>query len=90
VYQKPKKIVGDELQRLFVRSESVTVPAGTFSCRYYVYSPTPSEILEWWISDQVPGGIVKFVFREGKGAPPGVEMVLVKFGQNAKTVLSSY
>ncbi len=90
VYQKPKTIAGDGLKSAFVRKESITVPAGTFTCSYYVYSPTPSEISEWWISDQVPGGIVKYLFREGKGAQPSYEMALVKFGQNATTVLSSY
>lgn len=90
VYQKPKVIAGEGLKSAFVRKESVTVPAGTFTCNYYVHSPTPTEVSEWWVSDQVPGGLVKYLFREGKGAPPSYEMALVKFGQNATTVLSSY
>ena len=90
VYQKPKTVTGGNLKTAFVRKESVTVPAGTFTCSYYVFSPTPSEVSEWWISDRVPGGLVKYLFREGKGAQPVHEMTLVKFGQNATTVLSSY
>ncbi len=90
VYQKPQTVAGEKLKTAFVRKESITVPAGTFMCSYYVFSPSPSEVSEWWISDQVPGGIVKYLFREGKGAQPAHEMTLVKFGQNATTVLSSY
>jgi hypothetical protein len=90
VYQQPTPVRGDSLKSAFVRRESVTVPAGTFTCNYYVYSPIPTEISEWWMSDQVPGGLVKYLFREGKGASPSFEMALIKFGQNATTVLNSF
>lgn len=90
VYEKPKPVAGENLKSAFVRKETITVQGGKFKCDYYVYSPTPSEVSEWWISDQVPGGIVKYLFREGKGAQPSYEMTLVKFGQNATTVLNSY
>lgn len=90
VYQPAKHVEAASLKNVQVKKETITVPAGTFKADHYVYSPSPSEVSEWWLSDQVPGGAVKYSFREGKDAPNSYEMVLEKFGQNATTVLSSY
>lgn len=90
VYQPAKHVEAASLKNVQVKKETITVPAGTFKADHYVYSPSLSEVSEWWLSDQVPGGAVKYSFREGKDAPNSYEMVLEKFGQNATTVLSSY
>jgi hypothetical protein len=90
VYKPAKHVDAAGMKGIQSKKETITVPAGTFATTHYTYSPAPSEISEWWLSDQVPGGAVKYSFREGKDSPNHFEMVLQKFGQGATTVLSSY
>jgi hypothetical protein len=90
LYHKPAELTAESWKGAFVRKESVTVPAGTFRCDYLAYGVPGSGLSEWWLSDQVPGGVVRYLFRPAKDDPPVYELTLVRFGQNAITVLNSY
>jgi hypothetical protein len=89
-YQKPNQLTGESWKGAFVKKESVTVPAGTFRCDYLAYAVPGAGLSEWWLSDQVPGGVVRYLYRESKGSAPLYELTLTKFGQNASTILKSY
>ncbi|MBI3081517.1 MAG: hypothetical protein HYY94_01120, partial [Gemmatimonadetes bacterium] len=43
---------------------SLTTPAGTFATRHIRFRANDGGTLEWWLSEQVPGGQAKFVHTE--------------------------
>ncbi|MBI4400750.1 MAG: DUF799 family lipoprotein [Nitrospirae bacterium] len=90
LYHKPAELTAESWKAAFVRKESVAVPAGTFQCDYLVYSAMGAGVSEWWLSKDVPGGVVKYLFREAKEAKPVYEISLAKYGANAATTLGSY
>lgn len=47
-----------------VGTPSLTTPAGTFATRQIRFRASDGGTLEWWLTDQVPGGQAKFVHTE--------------------------
>ena len=47
-----------------VGTPSLTTPAGTFATRHIRFRANDGGTLEWWLSEQVPGGQAKFVHTE--------------------------
>jgi len=55
-----------------VGTPSLTTPAGTFATRHIRFRANDGGTLEWWLSEQVPGGQAKFVRTEPAAeAEPG-------------------
>jgi hypothetical protein len=67
---------------------SVTVPAGTFQTHHWAFGAAVAAI-EVWLSDDVPGGLVKVTGAAARpGGPPGSGTVeLEAFGSDAKSEL---
>lgn len=65
--------------------ESVTVPAGTFRAHHFKVEHG-GDGLDWWISDTVPGGLVKMSGRTSSGGT----MQLQAYGTNATSELGSF
>lgn len=87
-YVAPRHLSAESVQAATKGIENVTVPAGTFSARHVVYG-SPEGTVDWWLSDKVPGGLV----RETSGGRTDDErggLELVKFGRDAKTELASF
>jgi hypothetical protein len=68
-----------------VGTESVTVPAGTFSAHHYQMAHAGDGI-DWWIADAIPGGLVKMSGRSRGGGA----LQLQAYGTNATTQLGSF
>lgn len=68
-----------------VGTESVRTPAGTFSARLVRFGGAGGR-QEWWLTDQVPGGWVKYRASGGDGTEGGV-MELIAHGTGAKSEL---
>lgn len=68
-YAEPTRLTEESLEGATVGSESVTVPAGTFEARHVRYGQTAAT-LEWWLTDEVPGGLVRYL-REAGSAGEG-------------------
>jgi hypothetical protein len=61
-YAAPQTLTPESLEGATVGTEQVTVPAGTFDARHVQYG-TPGATLEWWMDDDVPGDLVKYLRR---------------------------
>lgn len=92
-YVPPQKLTKQSIQGATKGVVSVTVPAGTYSARHVVFSDAAGGSAEWYLTQKVPGGSVKFVHVGPKQA--GEErtdaqhyaMDLVTFGKDAKSEL---
>lgn len=92
-YHDPVKITQESLEGATKGIESVTTPAGTFTARHVVYRDV-SGIAEWWLNDEVPGGIVKYMITASESEEGGEKdhytVELVATGSGAKTRLQSF
>lgn len=78
------KLTAESLKGATVGVETVKVPAGTFKARHVRYAHGAGSI-DWWLSDDVPGGVVKYSVTDSDGGKveTGV-MQLAKVGATAK------
>ncbi|MFA9462146.1 hypothetical protein [Thiohalorhabdus methylotrophus] len=79
----PRKLTEESYKGLKVGVENVNVPAGTFTADHLSTGASgQSGTMHWWVTDRVPGGIVKF---EWKGEDASRVMALKDHG-NGDTV----
>jgi len=61
VYSQPLSLTPESLEGATIGSEEVTVTAGTFWVKHLQYKDIATgSITDWYLSDKVPGGIVKY------------------------------
>ena len=97
-YTKPTSLTPESIQGATVGTENVSVPAGSFSARHVKYANMGGGSLDWWTSQQVPGGLVRYSAtgpdsdNAAKNGPSGRQYTveLTAFGKNAKTEMASY
>ena len=90
IYIPPAEVTEESIEGATVGKENVTVPAGTFNTDHVVYLATTGEgKVEWWITNTVPGGVVKYLL---SGKDEGVVWTsnLKAKGEGATTVLGSF
>lgn len=61
-YAEPTRLTEQSVEGATVGTETVTVPAGTFQARHVRYGQ-PGSTLEWWLNNDVPGGMVRYLQR---------------------------
>ena len=62
----------DELKTWLTETETIKVPAGSFSCEHYEFTPQGAEVsYEWWLNEDVPGGMVQFEWKDDETAITG-------------------
>ena len=89
-YVPPTKLTAESIEGASKGTESVTVPAGTFSAKHVVYS-YGNGTQEWWLAEGVPGGLVQQTLK----APPDnkdkgeYKIKLEKYGSDAKDELDA-
>ena len=59
-YVEPTALTDESLAGATVGTETVSVPAGSFSARHIRYGNLGGGTLEWWLNDGVPGEMVKY------------------------------
>ena len=59
-YVPPRKLTKESLKGATVGTESITVPAGTFSTTHYKFGSPGGVTQEWWSATGVPGGTVQY------------------------------
>ena len=89
-YFPPARLTRESIEGAIVGKESVQVGAGQFNARKAVYSVMGAGVSEWWLTDKVPGGVLKYLFKAKKDGAPALEMELDSYGKNAKSVLGSF
>lgn len=91
-YAEPVHLTEESLQGATVGEEQVAVPAGTFQTRHVRYG-TAGAILEWWIVDDVPGDLVRYLRsvdggEEGSEMPQSWTVELIGYGDDAEPELT--
>ncbi len=88
-YVQPVELTRESIEGATVGTETVKVPAGTFTAKHVHFTPPGSGSIDWWYVNSVPGGIVKYQFSDESGK---VTMVaeLEAYGADATTVLNSF
>lgn len=91
-YVEPRRLTRESLEGAVVGTETVRVPAGSYSTEHVRYGGMSTETYDWWLTDDVPGGMAKysrhFEDRESEGVDPyNWTVELVASGKNAKSEL---
>jgi len=89
-YHDPIKLTQESLDAATKGVESVKTPAGTFQAKHIVYRDVRG-LSDWWLSDSVPGGLVKYKFTaDGEGDKKEYTAEITAFGGDAKSKLGSF
>lgn len=93
-YQAPQRLTEQSLEGGTRGYETVTTPAGSFNARHVVFGNPGGDTQEWWMTDRVPGGVVKYLYSSptgGSGNQPAdasyYDLRLVDYGANARSEL---
>ncbi len=95
-YTKPTNLTAESMQGATIGTETVSVPSGSFSAKHVRYGGMGGGTLDWWLSNNVPGGLVKYSVTapsESQSSGPNKNayvVELVGFGKNAKSELGSF
>lgn len=85
-YVQPIPLTEESIAGATIGVERISVPAGSFEARHVRYGSLSGGNLDWWLSNKVPGGLVKYTARDaGEGTTSAVE--LVGHGKGAKSEL---
>ncbi|HUJ26056.1 MAG TPA: hypothetical protein VLW85_08565 [Myxococcales bacterium] len=87
-YQPAQKLTPESVQGATKGTESVSVPAGTFTASHVVFGAMDGT-REWWTVKTVPGGAVKQLMKNPKSDQDRWEMELAAYGNDAKTELGT-
>lgn len=89
IYVPPNILNEDNLDRPSKARERLETPAGTFQTDHVVFDSGDDIIIEWWMANNVPGGVVKYLLRsEEEGLV--WESTLLEYGKKAATELDSF
>lgn len=89
-YIKPVKLTKESIEGATKGTETIKVPAGTFTARHVVYASLDGKgRVEWWATEKVPGGVVKAKVVDEEGKVSWIS-VLLSYGTGAKTLLGVY
>lgn len=89
VFTSPTDLTEESIEGATERTETLTTPAGTYETRVVEYrSQSEPGTITWWITESVPGGVVKYEARdEGEGLWTST---LIRTGSDATTELDSF
>lgn len=91
-YVEPRRLTAESLEGATMGTESVSVPAGSYRAQHVRYGGTGTGTYEWWLVEDVPGGMVKYgrhyEEREAEGMDPyNWTVELLESGTNAESQL---
>lgn len=91
-YAEPVQLTDESIEGATVGTERLSTPAGTFRADHVSYG-APSATFEWWLTDEVPGGVAKYLRQADTGssddaaAPASWVVELDDFGDGAESEL---
>jgi hypothetical protein len=94
-YHPPQRLTPQSLKGATQGVVAVKVPAGSYQARHVVFGDAAGGTAEWYLTDKVPGGNVKFVHtgakpdKDGKAGPANYTMDLMATGKNATSELGT-
>jgi len=87
-YHEPIRLTKESLEAATKGTESVATPAGTFMAQHVVYRDAYG-IGEWWLSDRVPGGLIKYQVTPSQEQEKYM-VEITAYGTDAKSRLQSF
>ena len=66
-YHPPQRLTKESIEGATLGKESVSVPAGHFQARKVRFGEPGGGTQTWWLSDEVPGGVVKYAWDAPRG-----------------------
>lgn len=88
-YHEPIKLTEESIKAATKGTEDITTPAGTFTAQHVVYRDAYG-IGDWWLTDKVPGGLVKYQVTNAQEQDKKYVVELVAYGRDAKSRLGSF
>jgi hypothetical protein len=71
-YRQPTRLTEESVQGATVGTETISVPAGSFETRHVRYGKGGAlEQQSWWLSEEVPGGLVRYALQGEDETEPG-------------------
>lgn len=65
VFQSTQKLTEESIQGAIVGTESISIDGQTYSTQHVRYGAAMTAgALEWWVNEDVPGGLVKYQIRD--------------------------
>jgi hypothetical protein len=90
VYRSPRELTEQSIEGATVGTETITVNGESIPTEHVRYSAGMSGgTLEWWLNDDIPGGVVKYQATNQSGDATWVS-TLSGYGTDATTKLESY
>ncbi|MFW6331224.1 MAG: hypothetical protein ACOC3J_05825 [Gemmatimonadota bacterium] len=91
-YVEPRRLTAESLEGAVVGTETLRVPAGSYTAKHVRYGGMDAGRYDWWLTDDVPGGMVKYSRsyeeREAEGADPyNWTVELIASGRDARSEL---
>jgi hypothetical protein len=91
-YVAPRRLTRESLEGATVGTAAVQVPAGRYNAQHVRYGGMGQGTYEWWMSDQVPGGLIKYSRRYSDRDADGLDphnwtVELLGSGRNATSQL---
>ena len=92
-HSDPIRLTRDSLKAATKGIDTISTPAGRLKARHLVYK-TGQGLGEWWLSDEVPGGMVKYQITSSESKEDSEKDMygaqLTAFGSGAKSRLQSF
>ncbi|MBN2279678.1 MAG: lipoprotein [Candidatus Marinimicrobia bacterium] len=86
----PGEVSEESIEGAKLGSETIKTPAGSFKTdRIHFMAITGEEAIDWWITDEIPGGVVKYQLVDTDKTILWTN-ILTEYGNNASTQLSSF
>jgi len=89
VFQSPRKLTEESIRGATVGTESVTVGGRSYSARHVRYGTMGQGTIEWWIHQDVPGGLVKYQISDNQNQGAWTSQ-LIGHGTGSSTQLGVY
>lgn len=71
-YREPTRLTEESLEGATVGTETISVPAGSYEARHVRYAGMGAQGQQsWWLSEEVPGGIVRYALQAEDQTEPG-------------------
>lgn len=88
-YHEPIRLTEESIKAATKGTETITNPAGTFIAQHVVYRDAYG-VGDWWLTDKVPGGLIKYQVTDPQIQGEKYVVELVAYGKDAKSRLGSF
>jgi hypothetical protein len=89
IYYPPRDVTKESIEGATIGQENLETKAGVFKCDHVKFMAVYGQgNVEWWLSNKVPGGVVKYQIVD-QGNVIWTSTLVAK-GADATTILSSY